>query len=59
MPYIGVLREYNYPDILGVRMWLIEGFEDYLIFYRPAGKWVEIIRVLHARRDIESMFRGG
>jgi len=35
-----------------------ETFNNYLIFYRAAENGIEIIRVLHAKRDIDSMFGG-
>lgn len=31
-------------------------FKDYLIFYQPIDGGVEILRVLHGSRDIESIF---
>jgi toxin ParE1/3/4 len=58
MPEIGVAREYRDPELAGVRMWRIAGFDHYLIFYRPTRSGVEIIRVLHAKRDIEALFGG-
>ena len=58
MPAMGVAREYFDGALSGVRMWRIAGFENYLIFYRPAENGIEIIRVLHAKRDIESLFGG-
>ena len=30
--------------------------QDYTIFYRPVDEGVEIVRVLHGNRDIESLF---
>jgi len=30
--------------------------QPYIIFYRIAGKTVEIVRVLHGRRDLEAQF---
>jgi len=33
----------------------VRGFENFLIFYRESGGRVEIIRVLHGARDIESL----
>ncbi len=30
--------------------------QDYTIFYRPIDDGVEIVRVLHGNRDIESLF---
>jgi plasmid stabilization system protein ParE len=37
-------------------MWPIHGFEKHLIFYRPLKDAVEIVRVLHASRDIRRIF---
>lgn len=49
-PQLGPLRE-GLSD--GLRMFPTD---DYLIFYRPIEGGVEIIRVLHAARDIPSLF---
>ena len=54
MPEMGVAREYQRQALEGVRMWRISGFENYLIFYRPIESGVEVIRVLHAKRDIRA-----
>ena len=32
-------------------------FEAYVIFYRPLDNGVEIVRVIHGSRNIESLFR--
>ncbi len=56
MPELGVARDYRDPRLSGVRMWPIGRFENYLIFYRPAARGVEIVRVLHAKRDIGAVF---
>ncbi len=37
-------------------MWFVQGFERHLIFYRVLDDEVEILRVLHAARDIEGIF---
>jgi toxin ParE1/3/4 len=39
-------------------MWRVAGFPNHLIFYRPVESGVEVIRVLHAKRDIEALFGG-
>jgi toxin ParE1/3/4 len=57
-PEMGVAREYFDPVLAGVRMLRIAGFDNYLIFYRSAETGIEIIRVLHAKRDIDSLFGG-
>ena len=58
MPAMGVARKFRDPDLEGVRMWRITGFESYLTFYRPNERGVEIIRVIHGSRDIEELFGG-
>jgi toxin ParE1/3/4 len=58
MPAIGVGREYRDPELDWIRMWRIAGFDQYLIFYRPTESGVEIIRVIHGKRDVEDLFDG-
>ena len=36
-------------------LWQIGRFRSYLIFYRPEGDAIEVIRVLHGRRDIQAI----
>src|SRR5437870_906365 len=53
MPHLGGIWENPNPDLGGIRVWPIRGFEKYLVFYRPVGEGIEIIRVLHGSREIE------
>jgi plasmid stabilization system protein ParE len=39
-----------------MRSFVITDFPNYVIFYRVKGKAVEIVRVLHGARDIDSLF---
>ena len=54
MPEMGALRRSANRELLGLRMWpLGSGFEEYLVFYRQRRSGgIEIVRVLHAKRDI-------
>ncbi len=52
MPGMGERRNSRNPRLADVRTWRIGGFENHLIFYRPSGVDIEIIRILHAARDI-------
>jgi toxin ParE1/3/4 len=54
-PGIGQKRETLNPRLTGLRVWRVEGFEKHLIFYRPGDDGVEIVRVLHGARDIDSV----
>ena len=55
MPGIGEQWPSANPRLAGLRVWRIAGFEKHLIFYRPTGDGIEIIRVLHRARDIDSI----
>jgi toxin ParE1/3/4 len=39
----------------GLRKWSVKGFENHLIFYLAFDDYIEIVRVLHAARDIEAI----
>ena len=55
MPLMGSLRLHLAAEIPDLRQWRIKGFEDYLIFYRPLADGVEIVRVLHGKRNIPTI----
>ena len=50
-PYIGHERD-DLTTREGVRFWPVYG---YLIIYRPAPRPLEILRVLHGKRDVKSV----
>lgn len=56
MPEMGVLREFKAPELTGMRMALINGFHNYLIFHIPTDYGIQIVRVLHGARDLEAIF---
>ena len=55
-PHIGATRAFANPRLQGIRMLPVAGFRNHLVFYRPAGTVVEIIRVLHAARNVKRLF---
>ena len=58
MPGIGAPRRYRDPRLEGLRMIAVAGFEKHLVFYRPNEPGIEIIRALHAARDIQAILSG-
>lgn len=54
-PGVGALRETKEPTLGGIRVWRVTGFENHLVFYRPIQNGVEIVRVLHGHRDLDSL----
>ncbi len=57
MPGIGARRDYHNPDLGGLRMSPVTGFENYLIFYLTAEDSIRVVRVLHGAQDIERIFQ--
>lgn len=49
-PLTGHLRQNL--TALPVRFWVVQPYSNYLIVYRPENKPLQIIRVLHAARDL-------
>lgn len=52
-PSIGVIYGSSNSRLQDLRRWPVKNFDTYLIFYKNAGDRVEIIRVLHGKRDLE------
>jgi len=56
MPEMGTVCRFANPQTAGLRMWTIRGFGNRVIFYRPVVGGIDIVRVVHASRDIERIF---
>lgn len=54
-PGVGAPREAKDPVHAGIRVWRVTGFDKHLVFYRPFGEGVEIVRVLHGHRNLEAI----
>lgn len=55
-PEMGTLGSFANPLAAGVRWSAVRGFKQHLVFYRPTENGIEVVRVLHAARDIEALF---
>jgi toxin ParE1/3/4 len=57
-PAIGGLRYFYSPELHGLRILPLNGFEKYLIFYRlnEEENVVEIVRIVHSARDLPTLF---
>ncbi len=58
-PEAGAIRDSRNPTLAAIRVWRIKGFENHQIFYRPSERGIEIVRVLHSRRDIDAELDDG
>jgi toxin ParE1/3/4 len=54
-PRAGRVREFRSPRAHGLRSWVVSGFENYLIFYRPRPGGIEVVRFVHGARDIPTL----
>jgi toxin ParE1/3/4 len=41
------------PRLAGMRTWPVDGFNQFIIFYRPVEDGIEVLRVLRGTRDLE------
>lgn len=54
-PGSGVLVPAADARLQGCRSWAVAGFENWRIYYRETPDGVEVVRVLHAARDLDSL----
>ena len=55
-PGHGGLWENDNPDLKGLRVWPVKGFNRHLVFYIADEARIRIVRVLHSSQDIDSIF---
>jgi toxin ParE1/3/4 len=56
MPHMGRSRHFSNSRAAGIRSWIIKGFPNHMIFYRPVEQGVEVLHILHGARDIDAIF---
>ena len=49
---MGVIRWPTFPGLADVRMLVVPGYHNYLVFYRERNEAVQVIAVLHGKRDL-------
>ena len=54
-PGIGRTVDLSRPSLRGLRVWPVEGFRNYLVFYQVEGKCLVVTRVLHGARDLPAI----
>ncbi len=52
LPQLGALRRFAGGEIPSLRVWRVTGFERYLVFYAATSTGIDVVRVLHAARDV-------
>lgn len=44
--------------VTGLRGWPVSGFESYVVLYFVTRSAVQIVRIVHASRDLEALLKG-
>ena len=57
MPSMGALRDALPAKFADIRLWRVNGFENYLILYRPRNHGVAVERVIHAKQDYQRFLK--
>jgi toxin ParE1/3/4 len=57
-PGLGSRRYAHFLSDRSLRMWQLDRF-PFLLFYRVDGVWVDVLRVLHERRDLSASLIAG
>src|SRR5260370_42333585 len=55
-PHSGTPYNSGIARLTGMRRVAVKGFEKYLLFYLPHENGIDVIRVIHGARDIDSLF---
>ncbi len=56
MPGMGRLRHCPQARLRELRSFRVKGFENYLIFYGPISRGIEVFHILHGARDLETFW---
>jgi toxin ParE1/3/4 len=55
-PLMGAVYETSVAELREMRRFRVKGFDNYLIFYQKTDIGIEVVRVLHGARDLDSLF---
>ena len=55
MPHMGRPWHSPSPHLQGVRAWVLTGYRNYLVLYRPMKGGIEVLHVFHTAQDIPSI----
>src|SRR5438034_7796056 len=57
MPEIAPRWEGPVASSAELRVWPVHGFKKYLIFYEPIPEGIDVVRVLHGSRDLDTLLQ--
>lgn len=57
-PLVGPRYRSSNPQLQDMRSWPVAGFEAIRIYYIPSNNLIQIIRILHGKRDLKRILDG-
>lgn len=57
MPEIGVAKKSKNRHLAGLRIWQVSGFDEFWIYYLVRSDVLQVVRVLHGKRDIGKILK--
>lgn len=54
-PQLGSYYRATNPRLADVRFWPVRGFGEHVVFYRDRPDAIEVVRVLHGKRDLDAV----
>ena len=57
MPLMGRFLDLENEELMHIHVWRVNGFKNWLIFYRPIENGIELVRLLHGAQDIQGLFK--
>lgn len=58
MPRLGAPPETQNPGLQGLRAFGVKGFRNYLLFYLPIERGIDVVRIMHGAGDIDAILEG-
>ena len=55
MPLAGTPKPVANVELKGLRTWSVRDFDEFRIYYLVQGDLINVVRVLHRKRDIASI----
>jgi toxin ParE1/3/4 len=57
MPEAGPPKSSRNPQLTGLRMWPVKGFDEFWVYYLIRPELLTVVRVLHSKRDIAAILK--
>lgn len=56
-PQAGRVYPIKLKQSIAIRVWVLSGFENYLLFYTPIVNGIHVLRIIDGRREIPNLLK--